>query len=294
MPRIAFDQLAGLPTLRRFYGLIWNLFRVNAALDDPKVPGGFRMKSTRKVAPFCAELQKRARFQRRCQACDRQHMDRVREQQRPLRYHCHAGLTEFLIPIVLDGEVIALLQSGQVLDAPPTRQRWQRMRAALKLTAGEAATLEPLYFNIRAIPPDAQKNLVALLEFFGNHIAHTQSRMMLLEQPWNSQIVARAQSHIRDNVDRRISLDDVARAAFTSKRNLTRVFLQEAGMTVLEYIHDRRLARVCRELDEGRKTCTQIANACGFGSIQQFNRVFRKRKGMPPKAWRNRKGSGRG
>jgi AraC-like DNA-binding protein len=292
MPGIAYDQLAGLPELRKFYRLVWRLFRVNVALGDPEWAGGFRMGSARRIAPFCAAIQGFPRFRRSCRECDRRHVATIREQRRAFRYRCHAGLTEFLVPIVLDGEAVAFLQSGQVLDAAPTRQAWLRTRAELKLSPGEAAALEPLYFRVRAIPPAAQKNLMALLELFGNYIAYAQSQLLLLEQPWSSQVVARAQSCIRERLAGRITLDEAAEAAFTSKRNLTRVFLRETGRTVLDFIHGCRIEQACRQLGASRKTCLQIAYGCGFGSIQQFNRVFRKLKGTTPLAWRKRRSAG--
>jgi AraC-like DNA-binding protein len=292
--RIDYQRLAGLPALRKFYRLIWRLFRVNVAMAGPEWTGGVRMGPARAIAPFCSAVQKLPRFRRSCLECDRQHCETVRARRRASRYRCYAGLTEFLVPIVVHGEIVAFLQSGQVLDAPPTEKTWLRTRAKLQLSAGEAEALRPLYLRVNAIAPAAQQNLMSLLEFFGNHIAHTQSQLMLLEQSWSSQVAARAQAHIRDNLAGPITLDEVARAAFTSKRNLTRVFLREAGATVLDFIHRSRIERACAQLASARQNCARVAMASGFGSVQQFNRIFRRLKGTTPLAWRKRQAAGIG
>jgi AraC-like DNA-binding protein len=154
------------------------------------------------------------------------------------------------------------------------------MRSALRLAGAEAAGLEALYRRIRSIPPAAQANLIALLELFGNYIAYAQSRLLLLKQPRDSQVVAHAKDCVREGLAEPLSLDQVAAAAFTSKRNLTRVFLRETGETVLGFIHRSRIEDACRRLLAGEENCLRIAGRCGFGSVQQFNRVFRKLKGL--------------
>jgi len=92
-------------------------------------------------------------------------------------------------------------------------------------------------------------------------------------------------SFIRNHFTDPISLDDVAMAACTSKRNLTRIFQAKTGLTVLGSIQEMRIARACRQLQTGQMTCVQIAFDCGFGSVQQFNRVFLKLRHCTPLAW---------
>jgi AraC-like DNA-binding protein len=287
--RINYQQLARLPAMRKFYRLIRRLFRVNVAMTGPEWTGGVQMGSARAIAPFCSAVQQLPRLRRACLECDRRHVELVSARRRASRYRCHAGLTEFLVPIVLDNEIVAFLQSGQILDAPPTERTWRRTRAGLKLSGGEADKLKPLYLRVQTIAPAAQTNLITLLEFFGNHIAYTQSQLLLLGQPWNSQLVVHARRYMRERLAERVVLDDVARAAFTSKRNLTRVFLTETGMTVLGFLQRSRIDRACRQLLSSGETCAKIAYDSGFGSVQQFNRVFRQLKKSTPSAWRRGK-----
>jgi AraC-like DNA-binding protein len=68
---------------------------------------------------------------------------------------------------------------------------------------------------------------------------------------------------------------------------LTRIFQANTGSTVLEAIQDLRIEKACLLLRDGDESCTHIANECGFGSIQQFNRVFKKIKNCTPQTWRS-------
>ena len=63
--------------------------------------------------------------------------------------------------------------------------------------------------------------------------------------------------------------------------------MAEGGLTIVEALQNLRVERACAELRTTDKTCSQIAFDCGFGSVQQFNRVFRKHLGITPRAWRS-------
>ena len=49
-----------------------------------------------------------------------------------------------------------------------------------------------------------------------------------------------------------------------------------------------RVARVCRLLAETDGTVTEIALACGFDSMANFEKQFRALKGCSPKSYRLR------
>lgn len=56
---------------------------------------------------------------RRCEECDRKGGEEASATGRPAVYPCHAGLTDFGVPIVVDGVHIASIIGGQVLTHEP-------------------------------------------------------------------------------------------------------------------------------------------------------------------------------
>ncbi len=287
MRPVDFERLAALGSLRKFYRLAWRLFGVNIALVHPDGHQARRLGGPRTVSPFCGRMHTlRPGSLAHCRECDLAHLQEARRLGRTLRYRCFAGMTEYYIPITLDGEAIAFLQCGQILDSPPGPRDWLRTRKALESRSIDPTGLEPYFYRMRVISPRAQEDLVALLDLFGNYIAQTHQRLSLLSEGWDSQIAGRAMSYINSRLADPLPLDEIAKAACTSKRNLTRVFRRETGMTVVDFIHERRVARACRMLASGGETCARIAYASGFGSVQQFNRVFKRLKGTTPTAWR--------
>ena len=286
MLTVTFDHLRGLPVLRRFYQLARNLFGVSIVMLSPDGRTSLGLGGDRwSPGPFCRALHRQV-GKDLCERCDQLHLGRCLSGRRPLRYRCFAGLTEFLIPMTLDDEIVAFLQCGQVLDAPASQASWQAVRRRLRGAGVEAGPLRDGYMKTRVIRRAAQADLIALLELIGDYVMRTQRDLLLTEGSRSSQIVSRARRHMRRHLAEHISLDAVAHAAYTSKRNLCRVFRAETGRTVLAHLHAQRIALACDRLRRTDDPCAAVAFACGFGSIQQFNRVFREHMRMTPTQWR--------
>ena len=287
MPDLSYEQISALPILRQFYFLVWRLFGVNIAILSPDGRKSQDLGATESWSPYCLTLRQMygAKY---CLECDQKFLSIVATQRHSLRYHCWAGLREFMVPIILDGEILAFIQCGQVMDTPPGQDEWNATGQLLRGLGFEELPPEELFFSLRVIHPQTQKDLMTLLELFGNYIAYAQYQIQLSEATQQSRVLERALSFIRNHFTEPISLDDIARIACTSKRNLTRLFLAKTGMTVLDSIQQMRIDKACSQLQAGDMTCMQVAFECGFGSVQQFNRVFHKLKQCTPLTWQKR------
>jgi AraC-like DNA-binding protein len=82
----------------------------------------------------------------------------------------------------------------------------------------------------------------------------------------------------------------LAKQAGVSTRTLHRLFAT-SGMTFQDWLRERRLERCWAELsDPGRlgRSIAEVAFRCGFNDLSTFNRAFRARFGMTPRAARER------
>ena len=80
--------------------------------------------------------------------------------------------------------------------------------------------------------------------------------------------------YIHDHFAEKISVRDLAAAAFLSERECYRVFQNCLHMTPTEYLTSIRLQMTCRMLAETRESVTDIGHACGLGSSSYFGRHF--------------------
>lgn len=94
--------------------------------------------------------------------------------------------------------------------------------------------------------------------------------------------------HIQEHYREKISIADIAEAAFISERECFRTFHDCLHMTPAEYIKSCRLQMACHMLAKSRETITFISHACGLGSSSYFGKVFKESIGCTPGEYRQR------
>ena len=86
-----------------------------------------------------------------------------------------------------------------------------------------------------------------------------------------------------------IYLSDVARVAGLGEAAFSRFFRRTAKKTFSSFLIEMRISQACRRLVETDETVTEVAYACGFGNLSNFNRRFLALRGETPTAFRHRR-----
>lgn len=105
------------------------------------------------------------------------------------------------------------------------------------------------------------------------------------------QRLAKALRFVRNNVNRSISVDDVARAAGASRRVLERRFREGLGRSILHEIRRVRANEIARLLVATNWPVGRIADALGFEDDRHFSRYFYSIKNLSPIAFRKKYGA---
>ncbi|MBR5387705.1 MAG: AraC family transcriptional regulator [Clostridiales bacterium] len=103
-----------------------------------------------------------------------------------------------------------------------------------------------------------------------------------------SRYVVLAIDYIRMHVQEPITVEQVAHELSVNSSYLSKLFKQEMGKSISEYIRDSKIEiaeHMLRHLDD---TSLQIANYLGFSSQSHFIQVFRKQTGMTPEEYRKK------
>jgi AraC-like DNA-binding protein/ligand-binding sensor protein len=282
----AFDEIAAMPGLRSLMWMPWRLFQVNPALVSPDGQRVVTFEPDLRSQPFCAALQADARGRALCAMCDQHRFIEARRSHLALRYRCHAGLREFIVPVIRNGETIALIQCGQVHDRRPTAAEWRAARRDLVKAGIDSASLRKLFWRNRVLTRERQDDLLNVLELIANRLAHADEQRLLPEAGRTRLQLGRAITFIEVHLEEQLTLPVIAHAAGLSTRSLARLFQKEVGISVIEFILRRRVARARDLLRHTDQTCAEVAFAVGFGSVQHFNRIFRRHQGATPSEWR--------
>ena len=89
-------------------------------------------------------------------------------------------------------------------------------------------------------------------------------------------------NYINSNFRSEITLDSLCKRFYISKYYLCRIFKQATGLTVQEYIRQKRLT-FAYELKKEGKTLSEAAVAAGFTSYSSFYRSYMKKYSKTPK-----------
>jgi transcriptional regulator GlxA family with amidase domain len=98
----------------------------------------------------------------------------------------------------------------------------------------------------------------------------------------------RAQDAVAANPARDWSLDALARIANASPRHLSRLFNEQAGMSLPDYVNRLRVALAGELLGNTRLDMERVAERSGFASARQLRRAWSRSHATPPHVARAR------
>ncbi len=100
--------------------------------------------------------------------------------------------------------------------------------------------------------------------------------------------INRVIDYIEANIDRSLSLSELADIAHFSRFHFHRIFRAMVGETLNGFIQRIRLEKAAARLTANpKKSITEIAFECGFSSLSVFARAFRETFGMSASDWRS-------
>ncbi len=94
--------------------------------------------------------------------------------------------------------------------------------------------------------------------------------------------IHRAQDAVAANPAKDWSVESLADVAATSPRNLSRLFNDHTGFSVVEYVNRLRIALAQELLTGSQLSIEQIAERTGFGSARQLRRAWGRLHSLPP------------
>lgn len=150
-------------------------------------------------------------------------------------------------------------------------ERWLSIWQALILEKRryEAENRELADYLLRALCLGLDRAIDTQSELQGKSFIATRMKNFIDEQAANSFTIADVAAHVGLSVSRTVHL-----------------FKECYGLTIIQYTQNVRLSMAIERIKYSGMTLEQVAETCGFGSYSYFFRVFRKKYGVPPAAYR--------
>ena len=236
--------------------------------------------------PFCALM---AQTNQSCAAC-LQLQQKVEQQAQlePKTLKCFAGLCDSAVPVRVGENLVAFIQTGQILLHQPNQTEFKKITREL-INFGvqvDLKKIEEAYFQTRVIERKQYEAVLRLMSIFAQHLASLSNQLMVAATPVESPMISRAKLYITEHQDQEISLREVATAVNTSAFYFCKMFKQATGLTLTDYLARIRIEKVKNLLLNPHKRISEVAYETGFQSLSQFNRVFRRLTGQSPTVWR--------
>lgn len=96
-------------------------------------------------------------------------------------------------------------------------------------------------------------------------------------------------AYMKENYTGDLSLEEVAKVFGYSPAYLSRMFRKYAGVSFKEHVQSIRLGYAVKDLESGRYSITETAMRNGFSGSKAFARALRKKYGMLPSEYKEKK-----
>jgi len=233
---------------------------------------------------FCRIIQSSANGKNNCIQSGKERGIRAGILGKPDIHYCHAGLIDVYVPILIRGNHIATLCTGQFLISKPTKKRFEVIKSSLKDYRIDINALEDAYFKTRVISKKHIMNYIDLMNLIVSYIFEVEDKIIFLKSSNFSPMVSKAISYIEKHYIDKVYIKDVSDYVCISKYYLEHIFKKETGLTFVEYLNLYRISQVKKKLIE--ESISSVCFEAGFGSLSHFYKIFKRYTGTSPKGYK--------
>lgn len=180
----------------------------------------------------------------------------------------------------------------QLAETRHLRTVYESAKQGLLFPSAGSPYLELFFDTILSKPPFQQ--LTSLLEAL-DYIYNAQSYKLLSSPDYvnlhnndDNQRMNRVLEYIRLHYRSAIKLQDVAQEAGLTTNSFCRYFKQKTGKTLIQFIHELRIAYACKLLQNNRLPIKAVCFESGYQNFVSFHKSFKQIMGMSPKSYKGK------
>lgn len=147
---------------------------------------------------------------------------------------------------------------------------------------------QKLFMAVEQAQPGYPQILSAMLmEMFAR--IHNRTYYEVQHKGLDENLVIRAKFLMREAIEESNNIEDIIKELPVSYSKFRKVFKQVTGESPNQYYLNLRLKKAMTLLDATHLSVNEIAYQTGFESVFYFSKLFKKKNGLSPSAWRDQK-----
>lgn len=247
---------------------------------------------------FCQMMRRHPQLSTRCRMSDRCGGLEASKSDQPCIYRCHAGLTDFSIPLVIAGHLVGFVLCGQV------RLRNDDVDLVDILNVDDCWQADPELLNeFRKVPEMDYSRVMAsadLLKLIVENCLKKQLNFVVIKEnkPYSDPLRQTRTPNPHDNkmkkalryIDAHLSddlrLEDVASHVYLSPYYFSKLFKKYHGIGFNAWVNQQRMASARELLCHSDWSIASIARNLGFSQTSYFCKVFRQTYQVTPQVYR--------
>ncbi|TND07733.1 MAG: AraC family transcriptional regulator [Bacteroidetes bacterium] len=115
---------------------------------------------------------------------------------------------------------------------------------------------------------------------------HAKTVYRYCKTDYDMERISFAREYLLRHYDLPPTLKELSRIIGMNEYKLKRAFREVYGNSVFGYLTDYKMELARKELETGQRTASELAYDLGYSSLQHFSKVFRKKFGFPPGAFK--------
>lgn len=169
-------------------------------------------------------------------------------------------------------------------DQAANPQLLERVIHEMMLFLKELATDHSIELDSQAVPVSsaASGSAADAVAFLSQRYLQTMEQLIQQRKNKNRLNLDEVRKYVERNFAEPISLEQIAKAFFVSKEYLSKMFKQEYGRNITDYILHIRMDKARDWLVEDHFSIKAVAEMAGYEDVSYFYRVFRKHFGIAP------------
>ena len=211
---------------------------------------------------------------KRCFKCRNLAIKKALNEKKAFGGICLNGVYEYTHPVLVGDKVSCIIYVGNILDK-------EKGLYKLKPYIDEKglSTLES-DFGIEKCQ-DVCSILESYIIMLFDEYGYTSEK--------DNPLIENIKSYIDSNLEFDIKISDITRFFHYNNQYIGRLFKNETGYTITEYINHQRINRSKKLLKNTSDTVISISNKVGFNNVTYFNRLFKKETTLTPEEYRKLK-----